>query len=140
MWCCCSSEFLFILLFFSRQRALVRCSKDIYNGKIASRYSKIEKFNGQNFNLQKLKMEYLRIGREHKEVVTEDMNPNTVKQEDREKVNDQVISQVGLNLSHFMLINVLEKTTTKKLWDKLDLLYEAKFLMNLIFLWKSCML
>jgi hypothetical protein len=82
-------------------------------------------------------MEYLLIGRKHKEVVMKDMKPNIVKREDWEKINDKVISLIGLNLSNSMLMNVSWEITTKKLWDNLDSLYEVKILMNLIFLWKK---
>lgn len=37
-----------------------------------------------------------------------DMKLNNVKQEDQENVNDKAISWVGLNLSDFVLINVLD--------------------------------
>jgi len=48
-------------------------------------------------------------------------------------MNDKAIGLIGLNLSNSMLMNVSGETTTKKLWDKHGLLYEAKSLMNLIF-------
>jgi hypothetical protein len=55
-------------------------------------------------------------------------------------MNDKAIALIGLNLSDSMLMNVLGETTTKKLWDKLASLYEAKSLMNLIYHGRSCIL
>ena len=65
-----------------------------------------------------------------------DMKPSIVKQENWDKMNDKGIALIRLNLFDYMLMNVSGKTRTKKLWDKLDSLYEAKFLMNIISLQK----
>ena len=36
-----------------------------------------------------------------------------------------------------ILLNALDKDTTKKLWDKLENLYESKYMVNKLFLQKN---
>jgi hypothetical protein len=42
-----------------------------------------------------------------------------------------------LCLSDLILLNVLGEATTKALWDKLGDLYQSKYLVNKLFLWKK---
>eukprot|EP00253_Pinus_taeda_P023097 PITA_23097 len=67
----------------------------------------IEKFNGQCFELWKLKMEDLLVDK------------------------DQLIAVDPI------LLNVSREATVKALWDKLGTLYQSKSLVNKLFLWKK---
>eukprot|EP00253_Pinus_taeda_P005126 PITA_05126 len=67
----------------------------------------IEKFNGQSFELWKLKMENLLVDK------------------------DQWIALDPV------LLNVVEEAMVKALWDKLGTLYQSKSLVNKLFLWKK---
>lgn len=98
--------------------------------------SVIHKFTSHNFNLWKLKMEYFIIERELKDVMN-DNNPDTMKQEDWDKMNAKAIALIGLNLFNSMLMNVTMASTTKGLWDRLRKLNASKSLVNLTFTGKK---
>jgi hypothetical protein len=97
----------------------------------------IEKFNGQNFELWKLKMEDLLVDREQWVVVS----PRTIlmgmSKEEWEKLKRRERSTIQLCLADSVLLNVSGEDTAKKLWDKLGSLYQSKSLVNKLFLQKE---
>ena len=97
----------------------------------------IEKFNGQNFELWKLKMEDLLVDKEQWTVVDPGTNPTGVSTEDWEKLDRKVRSTICLCLSDLVLLNVSGEDSVKKLWEKLGNLYQSKSLVNKLFLRKK---
>jgi hypothetical protein len=94
----------------------------------------IEKFNGQNFELWKLKMEDLLVDKEQWVVVDLGMKPVAMLKEDWKKLERKVRSTILLCLSDSVLLNVSGEDTAKKLWEKLGNLYQSKSLVNKLFL------
>ncbi|KAK0600842.1 hypothetical protein LWI29_018885 [Acer saccharum] len=94
---------------------------------------KIEKFNGSNFSLWKMKMRaillkdncLLAIG----DRPTEITNDNKWKEMD-----GNAVANLHLALVDGVLSSLTEKKTAKEIWDTLTRLYEAKSLHNKIFL------
>ena len=79
----------------------------------------IEKFNGQNFELWKLKMEDLLVDREQWIAVDLGMKPTATSQEDWDKLERRARSTIRLCLSNSMLLNVFGEDSAVKLWEKL---------------------
>jgi hypothetical protein len=94
----------------------------------------IEKFNGQNFELWKLKIEDLLVDREQWEVVCPGTIPTGMSREEWEKLERRERSMIQLCLADSVLLNVSGEDSTKKLWDKLGSLYQSKSLVNKLFL------
>ena len=101
--------------------------------------SKIEigKFNGQNFELWKLKMEDLLVDKEQWAAVDPGTKPTSVSTEDWEKLDRKARSTIRLCLSDSVLLNVSGEDSAKKLWEKLGNLYQSKSLVNKLFLRKK---
>ena len=83
----------------------------------------IEKFNGQNFELWKLKMEYLLVDQEKWIVVDLGTTPTSMLEEYWEKLNREAKSIIHLCMEYFVLLNLSGEETVNKLWDKLGNLY-----------------
>ena len=96
----------------------------------------IEKFNGQNFELWKLKMEDLLMDRDQWIAVSRNQ-PTGMKDEDWQKLDRKAKSSIRLCLSDSVLLNVSGEATAKDLWDKLGSLYQTKSLVNKLFLRKK---
>ena len=94
----------------------------------------IEKFNGQNFELWKLKMEDLLVDKEQWATVDPGTKPIGVSTEDWEKLDRKAKSMIRLCLSDSVLLNVSGEDSAKKLWEKLGNLYQSKSLVNKLFL------
>ena len=99
----------------------------------------VEKFFGTKFEMWKLKMEDLLIDQDLWDAIDEDTlwptDPNLATQYD---VTDRKAKGlIRLCLVDSILINVHEKLTMKKLWKKLSEIYQAKSLVNKIFLRKK---
>ena len=98
---------------------------------MAAKYE-IEKFNGNNFSLWKMKMKavlrknncFTAIGERPIEITDDKWN----------EVDGNAISDLHLALADGVLSIVAEKNTAKEIWDTLTKLYEAKLLRNKIFL------
>jgi hypothetical protein len=92
----------------------------------------IEKFNGQSFELWKLNVE------KHY-WITMDLGttPTVTSTDDWKKLDQKANSTMRLCPLDSVLLNVLEKGTTKDLWDKLGNLYQYKSLVNKLFLRKK---
>jgi hypothetical protein len=140
------------------------CSGDLSaeRGRERSARIEIEKFNGKNFELWKMKMEELLVEKE--QWIT--MNPGTqptgtsststqatgtqptstqttstppigMSKEYWEKLDRRARSTIRLCLADSVLLNVSGESTTKELWDKLGNLYQSKSLVNNLFLRKK---
>jgi hypothetical protein len=97
----------------------------------------IEKFNGQNFEVLKLKFEYLLVDREQWVVVFPGSISAGMSREQWEKINRRERSMIQLCLVDSVLLNVSGEDLSKKLWDKLGSLYQSKSLVNKLFLRKK---
>jgi hypothetical protein len=91
----------------------------------------IEKFNGQSFELWKLKMEDLLVDRDQWITVDPGTAPTGTSTDDWKKLDRKAKSTIRLCLSDSVLLHVSEEATTKDLWDKLGKLYQFKKLYNL---------
>jgi hypothetical protein len=98
---------------------------------------KIEKFHCRNFELWKLKMEYLFVDREQWTMVCPSTHLTRMSTEEWEKLERREISMIRLCLAYLVLLNVSGEDLSKKLWDKLGSLYQLKSLVNKLFLRKK---
>jgi hypothetical protein len=94
----------------------------------------VEKFNGQNFELWKLKIEYLLVYREQWIAVCLSTMLIGMSMEYWEKLERRERSTIQLCLADLVLLNVLGEYSKKKLWDKLGSLYRSNSLVNKLFL------
>jgi hypothetical protein len=97
----------------------------------------IEKFNGHNFELWKLKLEYLLVDREKWTTICPGTHLIGMITEEWEKIERREISTIWICLADSVLLNVSVLDSTKKLWDKLGILYQSKSLVNKFFLIKK---
>ena len=97
----------------------------------------IEKFNGQNFELWKLKMEDLLVDQEQWIVVDPGRKPTATLQDDWDKLERRERSTIQFFLSDSVLLNVSGEDSEVKLWEKLGSLYQSKSLVNKLFLQKK---
>ena len=97
----------------------------------------IEKFNGQSFELWKLKMEDLLVDKDQWIPVDLGTKPTTMLYEDWKKLDRKAKSTIWLCISDSVLLNASGEATTKNLWDKLGTLYQSKSLVNKLFLQKK---
>jgi len=78
----------------------------------------IEKFNGQNFELWKLKMEDLLVDQEQWTTLCPGTHPTGMSTEEWEKLEIREKSMIWLYLADSVLLNVSGEYLAKKLWDK----------------------
>jgi len=97
----------------------------------------IEKFNGQSFELWKLKMEDLLVDKDHSIMVDSGTKPMGVSDDEWKKLDRKAKSTIRLCVLDSVLLNVLGEATVKALWDKLGILYQSKSLVNKLFFWKK---
>ena len=83
----------------------------------------IEKFNGKNFELWKLKMEDLLVDKYQWIMVDPSTTPTRTSADDWKNLDRKEKSTIPLCLSDSVLLNLLGEATTKELWDKLGNLY-----------------
>ena len=83
----------------------------------------IEKFNGQSFELWKLKMEDLLVDKDQWIAVDLGTKPTAMSDEDWKKLDWKAKSTIRLCVSDLVLLNVFGEATTKNLWEKLGTLY-----------------
>jgi hypothetical protein len=137
------------------------CSGDLSakRGMASSSRIEIEKFNGKNFELWKLKMEDLLVDKEQwidvdlgtlstgtqptdtqmtgtlpTNAQTTSTPPIGMSKEYWEKLDRRARSTIRLCLADLVLLNVSGESTAKELWDNLGNLYQSKSLVNKIFL------
>jgi hypothetical protein len=140
------------------------CSGDLSaeRGMEISSRIEIEKFNGKNFELWKLKMEDLLVdkeqwiivdpsthptgtpststqatGTQHTSTQTSSTPPTGMSKEDWEKLDRRARSTIRLCLEDSVLLNVSRESTAKEIWDKLGNLYQSKSMVNKLFLRKK---
>jgi hypothetical protein len=94
----------------------------------------IEKFNGQSFELWKLKMEDILVDRDQWIAVDSGTAPTRNSTDGWKYLDQKAKSTIRLCLSDSVLLNVSEEATTKGLWDKLGNLYKYKSLVNKLFM------
>jgi hypothetical protein len=75
----------------------------------------IEKFNGQNFEFWRLKIEYLLIDREKWEAVCPRTILTSMSREEWEKLERRATSTIRICIADLVLLNVLGEDSTKKL-------------------------
>jgi gag-polypeptide of LTR copia-type len=97
----------------------------------------IEKFNGQSFELWKLKMEDLLVDKDQWIAVDPGTKPTAMSDEDWKKLDRKAKSTIRLCVSDSVLLNVSGEATAKNLWEKLGTLYQSKSLVNKLFLQKK---
>ena len=97
----------------------------------------IESFNGLNFELWKIKMEYLLVDQEQWRMVFLGTHSTSMSMEEREKLERKERSMIRLFLADSMLLNVSGEDSAKKLWDRMGSLYQWKSLVNKLFLRKK---
>ena len=78
----------------------------------------IEKFNGQNFEVWKLKMEDLLVDQEQWATVDLGTKPTGVSTEDWEKLDRKARSTIRLCLLDSVLLNVSREDSAKKSMEK----------------------
>jgi hypothetical protein len=92
----------------------------------------IEKFNGNNFSLWKLKMKA--ILRKDKCLAAIGERPAEVTDDKWDEMDGNAIANLHLALADGVLSSIEEKKTAKDIWDHLARLYEARSLHNKNFL------
>jgi len=111
---------------------LLVVKEDGESGKI-----EIEKFNGQSFELWKLKTEDLFVDKDQWIAVDPGTKPTGLTDEEWKKLDRKAKSTIRLCVSDLVLLNVSGEATAKGLWDKLGTLYQSKSLVNKLFLQKK---
>jgi hypothetical protein len=100
----------------------------------------IERFNGQNYEPWKLKMEYLLVDQEQWTAVCQGTHPIAMSTKEWEKLERNERSTIWLCLTDSMLLNVSGEDPANKLWDKMGILYQSKSLLNKLFFIKKLFL
>ena len=96
-----------------------------------------KKFNGQRFELRKLKMEDLLVDKDQWIIVDPGTKPTGMSDEDWKKLDRKAKSTIWLCVSDSVLLNGSGEATAKTLWEKLGTLYQSKSLVNKLFLRKK---
>lgn len=97
----------------------------------------IKKFNGQKFELWKLKMEDLLVDQEQWVVVEPRTKPTGMPNEYWTIFDRNARSTIQLCLVDSVLLNVSKEDMAKKLSNKLGNLYQSKSMVNNLFLRKK---
>ena len=97
----------------------------------------IEKFNGQSFELWKLKMEDLLVDKYQWIVIVTGTKPTTMSDGDWLNLDQKAKITIRLCTLDSVLLNITGEATTKTLWVNLWNLYQSKSLVNKLFLRKK---
>ena len=97
----------------------------------------IEKFNGHEFELWKLKMKDILVDQEQWVAFDPKTKLTSMSDEDWMKLDRKARSTVQLCLADSMLLNVLGEDNMKKLWEKLGNLYQSNSMVSKLFLWNK---
>ena len=84
----------------------------VSSGKI-----EIEKFNGQSFELWKIKMEDLLVDKDQWIAVDLGTKPTRVSNEEWKKLDRKAKNTIQLCVSKLVLLNVSREAIAKALWD-----------------------
>ena len=98
----------------------------------------IEKFNGNNFSLWKMKMKA--VLRKNNCLTAIGERPMKITDNKWNEVDGNAIFDLHLTLADEVLSRVAEKNRAKEIWDTFTKLYEAKSLHNKIFLKRNSIL
>eukprot|EP00253_Pinus_taeda_P033098 PITA_33098 len=82
-------------------------------------------------------MEDLLVDKDQWIAVDPGTKPKGVTNEEWKKLDQKAKSIIRLCVSDSVLLNVSGEATAKALWDKLQILYQSKSLVNKLFLWKK---
>ena len=91
---------------------------------------KIKKFNGQIFELWKIKMEDIFVDREQWVVVKPRTKLIGTSNEDMMELDRKARSTIQICLVNSVPLNMSEEETTKKLWDKICNFYQSNSMVN----------
>jgi hypothetical protein len=98
---------------------------------------RVEKFNGQNYQLWKLQMEYYLYQKDILLPLGEIKNKTTtMKDEEWEVLERKALGTIRLSLVASVAFNISKEKTTKEMMDTLDKLYEKPSVSNKVFLMK----
>ena len=97
----------------------------------------IDKFNGQSFELWKLKMEDPLVDKDQWIMVDPGTKPTGVSDEEWKKLDWKAKSTIRLCVLYSVLLNVFGEAMAKVLWNKSGTLYQSKSLVNKLFLQKN---
>ena len=97
----------------------------------------VEKFKGTNFELWKLKMEDMLEDRDLWEATSSTTRPATVAQADWDIKYRKAKGLIRLCLTDAVLLNFLDEKTAYSVWETLGVVYQAKSLVNKLFLRKK---
>lgn len=97
----------------------------------------VEKFNGSNFELWKLKMEHFLEDHDLWVVASLDVRPVAISQVDWDLKDQKAKGLIRLCLADSVLLIVLDEKTTNSLWTWLGSMYQAKSLVKNLFLRKN---
>ena len=86
---------------------------------VSGRKIEIEKFNGQSFELWKLKMEDLLVDKDQWIAIDPGTKPMAMSDEDWKKLDRKAKITIRLCVSDSVLLNVSGEATTNNLWEKL---------------------
>ena len=103
----------------------------------SGRKIEIEKFNGQSFELWKIKMEDLLVDKDQWIAVDPGNKPIAMSDEDWKKLDRKAKSTIRLCVSDSVLLNVSGEATVKNVWEKIGTLYQSNSLVNKLFLRKK---
>ena len=92
----------------------------------------IEKFNGNNYSLWKLKIKA--ILRKDNCLLAIESRPTGLTNDKWKEIDDNAVANLHLPLANSVLSSVAEEKTAKEIRDTLVKLYEVKSLHNIIFL------
>jgi hypothetical protein len=101
---------------------------------VSSSRKEIKKFNGQNFDFWKLKIECLLVDQKKWAKVYLGTILMGMRREEWDKLKRREMSTIRLFLVESVLLNVLGEDLDKKPWDKLGSLYHSKSMVNKLFL------
>jgi hypothetical protein len=93
---------------------------------------KIEKFNGSNFSLWKLKIRA--VLRKDNCLDAIDGRPADITDQKWKEMDDNAVANLHLAMADSVLSSIAEKKSAKEIWDALIKLYEVKSLHTRIFL------
>ena len=97
----------------------------------------VEKFNGTNFELWKLKMEDMLEDRDLWKAVLHVVKPTTISQVEWDLKDQKAKGLIRLCLADSVLLNVLDEKIAYSLWTRLGSVYQAISLVNKLLLRKK---
>ena len=103
-----------------------------FKNNMAAKFE-IEKFNGKNFSLWKLKVKAI-LRKDNCLAAISERPVDFTDDKKWSEMNEDAMADLYLSIADGVLSSIEEKKTAKEIWDHLNRLYEAKSLHNKIFL------